>query len=88
MWEDMKSGSKWVIVNTCYFPSDLPENVGRPSTPESNEVLYLAYIILCVFMFCKLFYSPSVYPFIGVIPDTTLLICRQIFSDFNFKILF
>ncbi|KAL6199425.1 hypothetical protein ACLB2K_029209 [Fragaria x ananassa] len=38
MWEDMKSGSKWVIVNKCYFPSDLPENVGRPSTPESNEV--------------------------------------------------
>ncbi|XP_008227014.1 PREDICTED: uncharacterized protein LOC103326553 [Prunus mume] len=38
MWEDRKTGSKWVIVNRCYFPGDLPENVGRPSTPESNEV--------------------------------------------------
>ncbi|XP_015901245.3 uncharacterized protein LOC107434305 isoform X1 [Ziziphus jujuba] len=38
MWEDCKTGSKWVIVNRCYFPGDLPENVGRPSPPESNEV--------------------------------------------------
>ncbi|KAM1100827.1 hypothetical protein PS1_007228 [Malus domestica] len=38
MWEDRKTGSKWAIVNRCYFPGDLPENVGRPSTPESNEV--------------------------------------------------
>ncbi|KAM5585420.1 endochitinase A [Rosa sericea] len=38
MWEDRKTGSKWVIVNSSYFPSDLPENVSRPSTPESNEV--------------------------------------------------
>ncbi|PRQ32000.1 putative chromatin regulator PHD family [Rosa chinensis] len=38
MWEDRKTGSKWVIVNSCYFPSDLPEHVSRPSTPESNEV--------------------------------------------------
>lgn len=45
MWEDRKNGSKWVIVNSCYFPSDLPENVGRPSTPESNEVrCFLVYI--------------------------------------------
>lgn len=41
MWEDCKSGSKWVIVNRCYFPGDLPENVGRPSAPESNEVVFL-----------------------------------------------
>ncbi|KAL5548487.1 hypothetical protein UlMin_003718 [Ulmus minor] len=38
MWEDSKSGSKWVIVSRCYFPGDLPENVGRPCSPESNEV--------------------------------------------------
>ncbi|KAE8125468.1 hypothetical protein FH972_020273 [Carpinus fangiana] len=38
MWEDSKTGSKWVIVTRCYFPGDLPENVGRPCAPESNEV--------------------------------------------------
>ncbi|KAF4378063.1 hypothetical protein F8388_020699 [Cannabis sativa] len=38
MWEDSKTGSKWVIVNRCYFPGDLPENVGRPCTTDSNEV--------------------------------------------------
>ena len=38
MWEDSKTGSKWVIVTRCYFPRDLPENVGRPYAPESNEV--------------------------------------------------
>lgn len=38
MWEDSKTRSKWVIVNRCYFPGDLPEVVGRPCTPESNEV--------------------------------------------------
>lgn len=51
MWEDRKTGSKWVIVNSCYFPSDLPENVGRPSTPESNEVYcFLVYISLCIYV--------------------------------------
>ncbi|XAR67413.1 hypothetical protein NMG60_11002165 [Bertholletia excelsa] len=38
MWEDNKTGSKWVVVNLCYFPVDLPEPVGRPCSPESNEV--------------------------------------------------
>ncbi|KAF5949451.1 hypothetical protein HYC85_011444 [Camellia sinensis] len=38
MWEDNKTRSKWVIVNRCYFPDDLPEAVGRPCYPESNEV--------------------------------------------------
>ncbi|RVW29964.1 PHD finger protein [Vitis vinifera] len=38
MWEDSKTRSKWVMANQCYFPSDLPEVVGRPSAPESNEV--------------------------------------------------
>lgn len=52
MWEDCKSGSKWVIVNRCYFPGDLPENVGRPSAPESNEVdLFLLYILYVFFNF-------------------------------------
>ncbi|KAF5201411.1 Phd finger protein, partial [Thalictrum thalictroides] len=38
LWEDTKTGSKWAIVNSCYFPADLPEVVGRPCSPESNEV--------------------------------------------------
>lgn len=38
MWEDSKTKLKWVIVNRCYFPADLPETVGRPCSPESNEV--------------------------------------------------
>ncbi|KAA8527017.1 hypothetical protein F0562_008754 [Nyssa sinensis] len=38
MWEDGKTRSKWVTINRCYFPGDLPEVVGRPCTPESNEV--------------------------------------------------
>ncbi|PON94168.1 Autoimmune regulator [Trema orientale] len=38
MWEDSKTGSKWVIVNRCYFPADLPGNVGRPCTTDGNEV--------------------------------------------------
>ncbi|KAK4341878.1 hypothetical protein RND71_037694 [Anisodus tanguticus] len=38
MWEDIKAGKKWVIVNQCYFPRDLPHAVGRPCSLESNEV--------------------------------------------------
>ncbi|KAK2987051.1 hypothetical protein RJ640_004777, partial [Escallonia rubra] len=38
MWEDNKTRSKWVIGSQCYFPDDLPEEVGRPCAPESNEV--------------------------------------------------
>ncbi|XP_043690030.1 uncharacterized protein LOC122640839 isoform X2 [Telopea speciosissima] len=38
LWEDNKTRSKWAIVNRCYLPSDLPEVVGRPCTPENNEV--------------------------------------------------
>ncbi|KAE9456467.1 hypothetical protein C3L33_11554, partial [Rhododendron williamsianum] len=38
MWEDNKTRSKWVFVNRCYFPNDLPEAVGRPCSPESNEL--------------------------------------------------
>ncbi|XP_060187603.1 uncharacterized protein LOC132616870 isoform X1 [Lycium barbarum] len=38
MWEDLKAGKKWVTVNRCYFPRDLPHAVGRPCSLESNEV--------------------------------------------------
>lgn len=37
MWEDKATGLKWVNVTRCYFPGDLPENVGHPFT-EANEV--------------------------------------------------
>ncbi|KAL6975245.1 hypothetical protein U1Q18_024041 [Sarracenia purpurea var. burkii] len=38
MWEDNKTRSKWVKVDRCYFPGDLPEAVGRPCSPENSEV--------------------------------------------------
>uniref|UniRef100_A0A2P2KSR2 Uncharacterized protein MANES_15G066000 n=1 Tax=Rhizophora mucronata TaxID=61149 RepID=A0A2P2KSR2_RHIMU len=38
MWEDAETGSKWIVVNQCYFPANLPEGVGHPCAPESNEV--------------------------------------------------
>ncbi|XP_047341363.1 uncharacterized protein LOC124945041 [Impatiens glandulifera] len=38
MWEDIKTGLKWVNVNLCYFPDELPETIGRPCSRESNEV--------------------------------------------------
>ncbi|KAL3503563.1 hypothetical protein ACH5RR_038012 [Cinchona calisaya] len=38
MWEDVKTKSKWVTVNKCYFPGDLPQAVGRPCGLESSEV--------------------------------------------------
>ncbi|MCD7461464.1 hypothetical protein HAX54_046181 [Datura stramonium] len=38
MWEDIKAGKKWITVNRCYFPWDLPHAVGRPCSLESNEV--------------------------------------------------
>ncbi|GJY20228.1 bromo adjacent homology domain protein, partial [Tanacetum coccineum] len=37
MWEDDKTTKKWVNVTRCFFPDDLPEGVGRPCAPESNE---------------------------------------------------
>lgn len=40
MWEDTGTGSKWVMVNRCFFPGDLPEAVGCPCAPESNEVIF------------------------------------------------
>ncbi|KAG8365114.1 hypothetical protein BUALT_Bualt18G0070700 [Buddleja alternifolia] len=38
MWEDNNSLAKWVTVNRCYFPGDLPEAVGHPCSLESCEV--------------------------------------------------
>ncbi|XP_076908132.1 uncharacterized protein LOC143564874 [Bidens hawaiensis] len=38
MWEDNKTNKKWLTVTRCFFPDDLPEGVGRPCSPESNEV--------------------------------------------------
>lgn len=38
MWEDGKTRSKWFVASRCYFPADLPEAVGRPCSPEINEV--------------------------------------------------
>ncbi|KAL2495868.1 uncharacterized protein Fot_39785 [Forsythia ovata] len=38
MWEDSNTRVKWVTVNRCYFPDDLPEAVGRPCGLESSEV--------------------------------------------------
>lgn len=38
MWEDRKNKTKWVTVNRCYFPGDLPVAVGRPCGLESCEV--------------------------------------------------
>ena len=41
LWEDTRSGTKWAIVNCCYYPSGLPENIQKPETPENDEVILL-----------------------------------------------
>ncbi|KAG9445293.1 hypothetical protein H6P81_016633 [Aristolochia fimbriata] len=38
LWEDSKTKLRWAILNKCFFPNELPEVVGRPCTPETNEV--------------------------------------------------
>ncbi|KAI9115708.1 hypothetical protein K1719_013377 [Acacia pycnantha] len=38
MFEDSKTGLKWVNVTTCYFPGDLPGNIPHPCISEVNEV--------------------------------------------------
>ncbi|GMI74151.1 hypothetical protein HRI_001084400 [Hibiscus trionum] len=38
MWEDAKTGIKWVVIKRCYFPNDLPEGVVHPCSPETSEV--------------------------------------------------
>ncbi|XP_068635443.1 uncharacterized protein [Aristolochia californica] len=38
LWEDDKTKLKWALLNKCYFPDELPDIVGRPCTPETNEV--------------------------------------------------
>ncbi|KZV56382.1 hypothetical protein F511_00379 [Dorcoceras hygrometricum] len=37
MWEDNNTTTKWVTINRCYFPGDLPAAVGRPCGLESCE---------------------------------------------------
>lgn len=38
LWEDDDTGSKWVRVNWCYYPNDIPQMVRRPTPPEKDEV--------------------------------------------------
>lgn len=38
LWEDDDTGSKWVRVNWCYYPNDIPQMVCRPTPPEKDEV--------------------------------------------------
>ncbi|XP_074310879.1 uncharacterized protein LOC141646814 [Silene latifolia] len=38
MWEDSQTSSNWLLVHKCYFPDDLPGEVGRPGAPQINEV--------------------------------------------------
>uniref|UniRef100_A0A7N0ZYY9 Uncharacterized protein n=1 Tax=Kalanchoe fedtschenkoi TaxID=63787 RepID=A0A7N0ZYY9_KALFE len=38
MWEDIRSGEKWLLVSRCYFPCDLPEAVELNHVPQENEV--------------------------------------------------
>lgn len=38
LWEDTATGSKWVRVNWCYYPTDIPIIAGRPLNIEANEV--------------------------------------------------
>ncbi|KAJ7549866.1 hypothetical protein O6H91_07G072500 [Diphasiastrum complanatum] len=38
LWEDIATGSKWVRVNWCYYPNDIPTIAGCPEKPEEDEV--------------------------------------------------
>ncbi|KAK7276893.1 hypothetical protein RIF29_18040 [Crotalaria pallida] len=38
MWEDCKTGLKWVKVTKCHFPGDFSGNIGHPCISEVNEV--------------------------------------------------
>ncbi|KAH9547518.1 hypothetical protein CY35_11G037900 [Sphagnum magellanicum] len=38
LWEEKSTGAKWVKVNWCYYPSDLPMETGRPASENENEV--------------------------------------------------
>ncbi|PNY15204.1 PHD finger protein [Trifolium pratense] len=38
MWEDSKTGVKWVKATKCYFPDDLPGNISHPCISEVNEL--------------------------------------------------
>eukprot|EP00252_Welwitschia_mirabilis_P016267 TRINITY_DN3588_c0_g3_i1.p1 TRINITY_DN3588_c0_g3~~TRINITY_DN3588_c0_g3_i1.p1 ORF type:complete len:455 (+),score=112.63 TRINITY_DN3588_c0_g3_i1:58-1365(+) len=38
LWEDDNTKSKWVQVNWCYYPSNIPQGVALPTAPEKVEV--------------------------------------------------
>ncbi len=38
LWEEKSTGAKWVKVNWCYYPSDLPVETGQPALADDNEV--------------------------------------------------
>ncbi|CAM6018153.1 unnamed protein product [Sphagnum balticum] len=38
LWEEKSTGAKWVKVNWCYYPSDLPVETGQPASADDNEV--------------------------------------------------
>ncbi|XP_051135677.1 uncharacterized protein LOC127254558 isoform X2 [Andrographis paniculata] len=38
MWEDTCTSKKWVSVNRCYFPGEMPEGVCHPCSLSSSEV--------------------------------------------------
>ena len=51
MWEEIETGSKWVLVSQCYFPGDLPAAVGHPCASESNEVNCFLMLFCILFIF-------------------------------------
>ncbi len=38
LWEEKSTGAKWVKVNWCYYPSDLPVEIGEFASADDNEV--------------------------------------------------
>lgn len=56
MWEDSKTGMKWLKATKCYFPDDLPGNIGHPCISEVNEVT----IILLFYFICTSLYKIKV----------------------------
>lgn len=59
MWEDTGTGSKWVMVNRCFFPNDLPEAVGCPCAPETSEVSYFGVWFHVLFLPILCFITPN-----------------------------
>lgn len=55
MYEDSKTRLRWFRLSRYDFPSDLPENVGRPCTTDSNEVEYFLYFFFELLQFPNMF---------------------------------